>query len=96
MAAHSDFALRRLDSLAVRGLEALPYDHDLEAIRRRSPSQQRAVENLRHFLGCILLYCSLAMGTLLDCSVICAAVACSDATRDALTGKPLFPLFCAA
>ena len=38
MAAHSDAALRRLATLAVPGLEALPYDRELEALRvQQSP-----------------------------------------------------------
>lgn len=38
MAAHSDAALRRLAALAVPGLEALPYDRELEALRTRRRS----------------------------------------------------------
>ncbi|CAK0902196.1 unnamed protein product [Prorocentrum cordatum] len=37
-AAHSDAALRRLASLAVPGLEALPYDYELEKMRWRQLS----------------------------------------------------------
>ena len=36
MAAHSDIALQKLATLVVTGLEALPYDHDLVTLRRRS------------------------------------------------------------
>jgi hypothetical protein len=32
---HSDAALRVLDKLAVPGLEAIPYDHELDALKRR-------------------------------------------------------------
>ena len=37
MAAHSDAALRRLETLAVPGCTALRYDRELEALRHRQP-----------------------------------------------------------
>ena len=41
MAAHSDLALRRLATLAVPGLEALPFDQELEQLRTRRSAWSR-------------------------------------------------------
>ena len=45
MNAHSDAAIRRLESMAVPGLERLPYDVELERLRQRA-AQSRWREGL--------------------------------------------------
>jgi len=62
MAAHSDAALRRLATLAVPGLDALPYDSELDEVRR---ARRRRLRSCAPFiLSCITRPPASALGTI--------------------------------
>ena len=81
MAAHSDAALRRLATLAVPGLEALPYDRELEALRAR----RRSSSALLHLSSVPHLPAS-ALGTVALCIAVVVFIVAGAAVS--LLGMP--------
>jgi len=101
MAAHSDEAVRRLRTLAVRGLESLPYPSDLEALRKRSERRrgEHTAEVCRHFAVAMALVLLLRCAYL-DCGAACRSVGvnvrCSTDVYETLSRIPMVSVLCVA
>ena len=85
MNAHSDVAIRRLESLAVPGLSALPYDADLEQMRRRR--RRGRVDTSSLSWGAMLVWL-LVLSLCVSCEGLCHCFTCDADSRETLKRLP--------
>ena len=92
MAGHSDLALRRLHRLAVPGLEVLPYDGALKALRRSSSSGVDE-SDARLCVAALGLLLAVILLRPLSCGAVCGVVPCDEHYQDLLREIPvLWPI----
>ena len=97
MGAHSNAAMQMLATLAVPGLEAVPYCPEIEELQQRPRRCGGLFEHDRHLpwawpQTCIVLVLLFATPVCGRCDALCGAIDCGASARDFLGAVPALPL----